>query len=267
MKPAQQIRQAASWRLLVAGARRLTSPEQEIFQRRWLAPCTGRNWRAGRRGSARPGACGTGRYQHVLQRRRPAPASRIRRALRRDIAWLMSARIERDFADSTTDGGGKLTGRQQRRTKETAGGGEVLRQCVIALRLAQLLGLDDLYRSVATTALSLVNVGCHSDAHEQAKWFGDDIALKSTKYTYDMRSLRGAAASMRLIGSGNPPLHWFRVGLAIRDAWAPRDRRHDPHPLPDRALAGTEHIYAKIGTTNRASASLFAVLHGLLAAD
>lgn len=28
------------------------------------------------------------------------------------------------------------------------------------------------------TAL-LVNVGCHSDAHEQAKWFGDDIKLKS----------------------------------------------------------------------------------------
>ena len=26
----------------------------------------------------------------------------------------------------------------------------------------------------------LINVGCHSDAHEQAKWFGDDIALKST---------------------------------------------------------------------------------------
>jgi hypothetical protein len=25
----------------------------------------------------------------------------------------------------------------------------------------------------------LVNVGCHSDAHEQAKWFGDDIAMKS----------------------------------------------------------------------------------------
>ncbi|MDT4907160.1 MAG: hypothetical protein QOI69_401 [Pseudonocardiales bacterium] len=89
----------------------------------------------------------------------------------------------------------------------------VLRQCVISLRLGELLGLDDRDRSVVYYSALLVNVGCHSDAHEQAKWFGDDIALKSTKYTYDMRSLRGAAASMRLIGSGNPPLHRFRVGL------------------------------------------------------
>ena len=62
------------------------------------------------------------------------------------------------------------------------------------------------------TAL-LVNVGCHSDAHEQAKWFGDDIALKSGKYDHEMRSLRGAAAALRLVGSGNPPLHRFRVGI------------------------------------------------------
>jgi HD-GYP domain-containing protein (c-di-GMP phosphodiesterase class II) len=58
-----------------------------------------------------------------------------------------------------------------------------------------------------------VNVGCHSDAHEQAKWFGDDIKLKSTKYANDLGSLRDAAATLRLVGSGNPPLHRFRIGL------------------------------------------------------
>ncbi|HEV8297566.1 MAG TPA: HD domain-containing phosphohydrolase [Acidimicrobiales bacterium] len=62
------------------------------------------------------------------------------------------------------------------------------------------------------TAL-LINVGCHSDAHEQAKWFGDDIALKATKYEYEQRSLKGAAAVLRRIGAGNPPLHRFRIGL------------------------------------------------------
>ena len=61
----------------------------------------------------------------------------------------------------------------------------VLRQCVISLRLAELLRMDDRDRSVVYYSALLVNVGCHSDAHEQAKWFGDDIALKSTKYTYD----------------------------------------------------------------------------------
>src|SRR5664279_4467021 len=57
--------------------------------------------------------------------------------------------------------------------------------------------------------------GCHSDAHEQAKWFGDDIALKATKYQYDQRSLRGAVAAMRLIGAGGTPLHRARVGAGF----------------------------------------------------
>src|SRR5438445_8411593 len=66
----------------------------------------------------------------------------------------------------------------------------VLRQCLIALRLAERLGLDDEARSAVYYTALLVNVGCHSDAHEQAKWFGDDIALKSGKYDYDGRGLR-----------------------------------------------------------------------------
>jgi HD-GYP domain-containing protein (c-di-GMP phosphodiesterase class II) len=89
----------------------------------------------------------------------------------------------------------------------------VLRQTVIALRLAERVGLDDEERLVVYYTALLINVGCHSDAHEQAKWFGDDIALKSAKYDYEQRSVRGAAAAMRLVGSGNPPLHRFRVGL------------------------------------------------------
>jgi hypothetical protein len=55
-------------------------------------------------------------------------------------------------------------------------------------------------------------MGCHSDAHEQARWFGDDIALKVAKYRHGMRA-RGAAASMRMLGAGQPPLHRFRLGL------------------------------------------------------
>src|SRR3954451_60341 len=89
----------------------------------------------------------------------------------------------------------------------------VLRQCVIGLRLADRLGLDDEQRSTLYYTALLVNVGCHSDAHEQAKWFGDDIALKATKYRYEQRSLRGLVAGMRFLGAGNPPLHRFRVGL------------------------------------------------------
>ena len=71
----------------------------------------------------------------------------------------------------------------------------VLRQSLIALRLADRVGVDELTKvSVYYTAL-LTNVGCHSDAHEQAKWFGDDIELKADKYRYELRGVRSTAAA------------------------------------------------------------------------
>ena len=91
----------------------------------------------------------------------------------------------------------------------------VLRQCLISLRLAEGIGLDEEQRAVVYYTALLINVGCHSDAHEQAKWFGDDIALKSVKYDHEPRSIRMAATGMRALGSGQAPLHRFRLGLAF----------------------------------------------------
>src|SRR6476646_112918 len=90
----------------------------------------------------------------------------------------------------------------------------VLRQCLISLHLAERLDLADEEKLVVYYTALLLTVGCHSDAHEQAKWFGDDFALKANKYKYELRDPRGAAATMGMIGGrGNPPLHRFRVGL------------------------------------------------------
>ena len=89
----------------------------------------------------------------------------------------------------------------------------ILRQCLIALRLAERIDLGDADRSVVYYTALLINVGCHTDAHEQAKWFGDDIALKSSKYTNGLRGVRSAAAGMRQLGSGHPMLARFRIGL------------------------------------------------------
>ena len=91
----------------------------------------------------------------------------------------------------------------------------VLRQCLISLRLAERTGLGELDRAVVYYTALLINVGCHADAHEQAKWFGDDIALKSGKYVHEFGSARAALATIRLVGAGNPPLHRFRVGLGL----------------------------------------------------
>jgi hypothetical protein len=89
----------------------------------------------------------------------------------------------------------------------------VLRQCLIALRIAERIGLDEPQRAGVYYTALLINVGCHSDAHEQAKWFGDDLSLKAMKYAYPLRSAQGMVASMRRLGAGNPPLHRFRLGL------------------------------------------------------
>src|ERR1700728_3588129 len=89
----------------------------------------------------------------------------------------------------------------------------VLRQCLIALRIADRAGLGEQDRVAVYYTALLVNVGCHADAYEQAKWFGDDIAVKSGKYIRELGSVRGALATMRLVGAGTPPLYRFRVGL------------------------------------------------------
>ena len=91
----------------------------------------------------------------------------------------------------------------------------VLRQCRIALRLVDHLDLGEVERSNVYYTALLTNVGCHTDAHEQAKWFGDDIALKSDKYTHGVRGARPAVAAIRRIGSGQPLLMRFRLGVSF----------------------------------------------------
>src|SRR5689334_4330294 len=89
----------------------------------------------------------------------------------------------------------------------------VLRQCLIALQLGEAIGLDGEQRADVYYTSLLVNVGCHTDAHEQAKWFGDDIACKSVKYDHEPHSIGMAMAGMRQLGAGLAPLHRFRLGL------------------------------------------------------
>jgi HD-GYP domain-containing protein (c-di-GMP phosphodiesterase class II) len=90
----------------------------------------------------------------------------------------------------------------------------VLRQCLIALRLAERAGVPEEERAHVYYTALLVDVGCHTDAHEQAKWFGDDIEMKADKYgPYDLRSPLMMLSGMRRIGSGHPLVRRLRIGL------------------------------------------------------
>src|ERR1700748_3292523 len=63
----------------------------------------------------------------------------------------------------------------------------MVRACLIALRLADQLGLEESQRTVVCDSGLLAWVGCHTDAYEQAKWLGDDLAVKrDAHYSYDL---------------------------------------------------------------------------------
>ena len=57
-----------------------------------------------------------------------------------------------------------------------------LRQTVIALRLADLVGADRPQREATYYLGLMIGAYCHADADEQASWFGDDIEFKATGF-------------------------------------------------------------------------------------
>jgi HD-GYP domain-containing protein (c-di-GMP phosphodiesterase class II) len=92
----------------------------------------------------------------------------------------------------------------------------MLRQCLISLRLAGLLGLDEEERGVVYYTALLAWVGCHVDAHEQAKWFGDDLVLKGDVRMVDFDNARSELAFMLgHIGAGRSPLERLRLGFGF----------------------------------------------------
>jgi HD-GYP domain-containing protein (c-di-GMP phosphodiesterase class II) len=119
-----------------------------------------------------------------------------------------------------------------------------LRQTLIALRLAERIGLDDEARAAVYYTALLVTVGCHTDAHEQAKWFGDDIQLKADKYIgHDLRSRKMMLAGFKRMGAGYPPLHRFRIGLAfVLSGHREVDGMVEHHAAMARALGEQLHL-------------------------
>lgn len=92
----------------------------------------------------------------------------------------------------------------------------MIRACLIALRLAERVGLDDVERGVVYYSGLLAWVGCHTDAYEQAKWLGDDLSVKSdTHYEYDFGKAGPAAAFLlkHIGGAGSPLLQRARIGM------------------------------------------------------
>jgi HD-GYP domain-containing protein (c-di-GMP phosphodiesterase class II) len=132
-----------------------------------------------------------------------------------------------------------------------------VRQAVIALRLADSIGVDEDDRIAAYYTGLLDSVYCHADAYEQAKWFGDDIALKADTYEADMQSLRAMLLTMRRLGAGESGLDRARRIVAFPGTgWKELNRFLHTHSalqtqfaarigLPDVVCKALRHSYER----------------------
>jgi HD-GYP domain-containing protein (c-di-GMP phosphodiesterase class II) len=82
---------------------------------------------------------------------------------------------------------------------------QVLRSCVLALQLAEDVGLDESERAVVYYVALLAWLGCHVDSHEQAAWFGDDIELRADRHTADLVGPAMAGFILRHAGRAQSP--------------------------------------------------------------
>ncbi len=82
----------------------------------------------------------------------------------------------------------------------------VLRQTVIATRLARLAGLDDAAQADTFYVSLLAWVGCVADSHELAHWFGDDRQIRADSYQVDKTGLPMMRLMLAHVGSDAPAL-------------------------------------------------------------
>jgi HD-GYP domain-containing protein (c-di-GMP phosphodiesterase class II) len=103
----------------------------------------------------------------------------------------------------------------------------VLRSCVLGLRIAEDLELDESERAVVYYVALLAWLGCHADAHEQSAWFGDDIELRADKH---LAHSVGVRFILSHVGRGEPPpRRALRLGSLLvsgRDAMAAMETTH-----------------------------------------
>src|SRR6516162_11617599 len=121
----------------------------------------------------------------------------------------------------------------------------MIRACLIALRLAESAAIDDAERGVVYYSGLLAWVGCHTDAYEQAKWLGDDMAVKrDAHYGYDFGRTSSATAFMlkHIGGAGRPLLERARVTVGFVG-----DGRRSLEALAENHYLATDELAQRLG--------------------
>ena len=130
----------------------------------------------------------------------------------------------------------------------------MIRACLIALRLAESAALDESERGVVYYSGLLAWVGCHTDAYEQAKWLGDDLAVKrDAHYGYDLGKPAPAAAFLlkHVGGAGLPVRQRARTGVQFL-----ADGRRALAALAQNHYLATDELATALGLGEQVRASL-----------
>lgn len=80
------------------------------------------------------------------------------------------------------------------------------RSCLLGLRLADDLGLDESERVVLYYVCLLAWIGCHGDSYEMALIFGDDIAARAGAREYEIFGFESWRYLARYVGAGRSVL-------------------------------------------------------------
>ena len=123
----------------------------------------------------------------------------------------------------------------------------VLRQCLIALDLADRVGLGADDREAVFFGSLVAWVGCHVDAYEQAKWFGDETVLKGDFRRTDFHTAAsGPLFMMRHLGNG---LAWHQKLGLIPSFMGEGKRAAESHAR--EPLAGRRRPHGRAGSRRR----------------
>ncbi len=90
------------------------------------------------------------------------------------------------------------------------------RSCLLAVRLAERIGLDDDDRETVYQLALLAWVGCTADSHELAALFGDDLEFRAGVYDHDLGPRSMLDYLLERAGRGAPPEHRARVVAELK---------------------------------------------------
>ena len=119
----------------------------------------------------------------------------------------------------------------------------VLRECLIALALAERIGLAEDEVEAVYFASLVAWIGCHVDAYEQTKWFGDETALKNDYRQVDFASVSSGPLFMLRHLGGDAPLRQ-RVGLIPAFIG---DGRHAAESMLDNHWRAADELMERVG--------------------